>query len=725
MPLDPYSPCPGGTGKKLKFCCAELVGDLEQIERLVEGDQLAAARERVRALDADHPGRACLLAARTRLDLAARDFAGAGAASRAFLEAHPENPVALGYAAISAAIAGASPEAAALFDRAREAAGKEPPADLVRIAATLVQAMAQAGHPGCAQSIVEWLEETGLGSAEDRRMLAMVVGSAGVPPALRARMPLAPTPADSPWRFEFDTALKAAQDWRLGKALTTFRSHRGVAADHPAVFTNVAILCEALARPYEAAEAWLTVAKLPGGDGDAAVEATGRAIALETEANPERSPTIRLERWAAELSREGCPDLDLLEDRIRHDGHCEPAAVDRTEWVSRGAAPPRSVWRVFDAAAAGAPSRLLGTLMIFGRQTDREAEAVLQGFAPDLAAAAPAVQALLGCTFTPRNPEGVSLPVVSPTTWLVAAQYRVVPPATPPAAPAPGAPTVFETLVAEQREAAWNRLVSLWPDTPLPELLGRTPREALADAEGRRRVEALVSEGEATARRGDAAGAWSRIRAVLGLPVPSEITADGSFVDVPPARWHRLRLADMPLDDLRGLLFTAADAGFEQATERAATALAARPDAAPEDRWEALSILEERTPSTVGRLELIGELRAIARQLSMGDGMLDVAELRVRIERGDQTEVVRLLDHLRRDHGGDQRVLGALAEVLMEAGVDIPGMAAGRPPAPGRRPAPAAPPAAAQAPAAATGIWTPGGEAAAAPGEKKKIWTPG
>ncbi|MFM8705283.1 MAG: hypothetical protein ACKOHG_15725, partial [Planctomycetia bacterium] len=26
MPLDPYSPCPGGTGKKIKFCCSELVG---------------------------------------------------------------------------------------------------------------------------------------------------------------------------------------------------------------------------------------------------------------------------------------------------------------------------------------------------------------------------------------------------------------------------------------------------------------------------------------------------------------------------------------------------------------------------------------------------------------------------------------------------------------------------------------------------------------------------
>jgi hypothetical protein len=103
--------------------------------------------------------------------------------------------------------------------------------------------------------------------------------------------------------------------------------------------------------------------------------------------------------------------------------------------------------------------------------------------------------------------------------------------------------------------------------------------------------------------------------------------------------------------------------------------------------------------------------------------MLDVAELRIRIERGDQTEVVRLLDHIRREHAGDQRVFGALAEVLMEAGVDIPGMAAGRPPAGARRPdAPAA--AAAPQAAPAAGIWTPG-QQAGPPGEKKTIWTPG
>ena len=55
MPLDPYSLCPGGTGKKIKFCCHELLGDLEQLDRLVEGEQIEAALEQVTRLSEKHP----------------------------------------------------------------------------------------------------------------------------------------------------------------------------------------------------------------------------------------------------------------------------------------------------------------------------------------------------------------------------------------------------------------------------------------------------------------------------------------------------------------------------------------------------------------------------------------------------------------------------------------------------------------------------------------------
>jgi alkylation response protein AidB-like acyl-CoA dehydrogenase len=195
--------------------------------------------------------------------------------------------VALGLAAVTEAIAGRMQESMALFDQARDhahtqardAGGGELPQDLVRTAQTLVQAAAQTGHPGCAQGIVEWMIDASVGTEEERQLLASIVGSGGVPPALRTKVSFEPAPADSPYRFEFEAALKAAAEWRLSKALATFRGLKPVAGESPELFTNTAILCEMLGRPYEASEAWLTVAKLRAGTPDDAVEATGRAIA--------------------------------------------------------------------------------------------------------------------------------------------------------------------------------------------------------------------------------------------------------------------------------------------------------------------------------------------------------------------------------------------------------------------------------------------------------------
>jgi tetratricopeptide (TPR) repeat protein len=732
MAIDPYAPCPGGTGKKIKFCCSELVGDLEQLDRLIEGDQISAALDQVKRLDEKHPGRPCLMATRTKLELSTKQYAAAAETSRKFLEGFPENPLALGHAAIADAIAGRIQEAAALFDKARAAAvtagreaggeGQDVSPELVRIAATLVQAAAQTGHVGFAQGLVEWLGDRGLGSEEERRMLAAIVGSGGVPPALRTKVMFEEAAGDASWRPEFDLALGHARAWRLGKALTAFRALRSVAGDSPQVHTNIAALCEMLAQPMEASEAWLTLAKLPELPADEAVVATGRAMALEAEANPDRSPQIRIANRVAALAvpagEEGSTAIELLEDKLRHDPHCEPVALDRSNWVARNAAPPRSAWRVYDD---GGPARLLASLLIFGRQTDREPEAVLQGFGPDVDVAVPLVEPVLGCTFGAAVGDPAAMPGVTPTQWLLGTQFRMALPTAAPAPPAAGEASIFDTVMDQQREALWKRFAAVWPETPLPELLGKTPRQALADAEGRRRVEALVTEGEATSRRSDASEAWAGMRQTLGLPAAPRIESREPLGEVLPMSWHRLDMAALPIEQLRGVFVTALDAGFELAAELAARALASRPDATPADRWEALGALAERAESSVRKLELIGDLRTIAKELKAGEGMLDVAELRVRMQRGDEAEAARLLQHLQRTHAGDRQVIQALAEVLMEAGIDL-GAMAGR--AAG---GPAAGPAAAAAqPAPAPGkLWTPGGEPAGGGGDKKTIWTPG
>ena len=612
------------------------------------------------------------------------------------------------------------------------------PHDLIRTAQTLVQAATQTGHPGCAQGIVEWLIDKSLGTEEERQVLASIVGSGGVPPALRTKMSFEAAPVDSPYRFEFESALKAAAEWRLAKALATFRSLKPVAGESPELFTNMAILCEMLARPFEASEAWLAVARLRAGTPDDAVEATGRAIAMETEADPDRSPVVKITSVIAPLPTTGGESagggIQLLEDTLRHDGRFDVSTFDRSAWVSRGAAPPHSVWRVFAPASAGLPGseqpdRLLASLMIFGRQTDREPEAVLQGFEPDVAEAKPLVEPLLGCSFAaPVDTGRGRLPTTSPTVWLQNTQFRVKPGEVSKEPVAADGPSMVDRLLARQRRAVWDRFLAVWPDTALPELLGKTPRQAVAEAgkEPARRVEAMISEGEAASRQPEASAAWTAVRGKLGLPAPAPIQSAHPLEEVPPLRWHRVELDGLAIDELRMLFLTSLDAGFDLAAARAARAIVARPDTEPQDRWEAYGLLEDRAETSLEKLEIIGRLRELAKTLGANDGMIDVAELRVRLSRADEPGIMRLLNHLQREHARDQKVIAALAEVLGEAGVDLAALAAqsaaaGQMPGGGGLPIGGG-----QQPAADSGrIWTPGGEQGGGAGEKKSLWTPG
>lgn len=726
MPLDPYSLCPGGTGKKIKFCCHELLGDLEQLDRLVEGEQIEAALEQVVRLCEKHPGKACLLATRTKLELAAKKFNDAAVTSRAFLEAYPENPLALGHASVSAALVDNMQEAANLFDRARESAGGEVPDDLVRIAMTLVQVAAQVGQFGLAESTIEWLTEKSLGSDEERSVLAETLISAGLPPALRIRIPLATTSEDSPWRFEFETATKHATEWRLAKALKTFNSLKGVAGDSPAVFTNIALLCERLARPLEAAEAWLKVADLHSSNGtstghDEAVEATGRAVALESQANPERSPVIRYELLRGKLDG----DIDLLEDALRKIDNFEASPVDRSRWVSRGAVPPRSSWRIYDVPSGPEASetgqRLLGNVLIYGKQTDRDAEATLQGFAPDLKEARSLAEGPLVCTFEEvEQPAG--MPSATPMSYLAGSQYRMVPPATPSAPPTAGEDAPIDTLLAQQQSYVARRFSAAWPDAALPELLGKTPREAVAaGGPSRWRVEAIVNDAEATDQIPAGRNIWPALREAVGLPVPTTVESATPLGEVPPQRWLRLDVAKVEDDHLRGVLVTAAELGYGLTAQRVAEALLTRDGITDADRWQAYGVLETRARSTVQRLEILKKIRALASAVKADEGMLDVGELRIHLQRGDQAEFTRVLEHIRRHHGQNPRVANGVAQVLMEAGIDVNALAA----AGGMQPAAAGGGGAAAAPSEQTGkLWTPGSEPSGGSGEKPAIWTP-
>ena len=56
MSIDRYTPCPGGTGKKIKFCCHDLLNELDGLHRMLEGEQRLACLEHVEKLRGLYPG---------------------------------------------------------------------------------------------------------------------------------------------------------------------------------------------------------------------------------------------------------------------------------------------------------------------------------------------------------------------------------------------------------------------------------------------------------------------------------------------------------------------------------------------------------------------------------------------------------------------------------------------------------------------------------------------
>ncbi len=97
--LDTNKYCFCGTGKKLKFCCKDIVADLEKIVKMLRGKQFVAARETIdRALEA-HPDRASLWSLKVEvLGLDNRADEQRQCAEQ-FARIAPNNPIALCYAA--------------------------------------------------------------------------------------------------------------------------------------------------------------------------------------------------------------------------------------------------------------------------------------------------------------------------------------------------------------------------------------------------------------------------------------------------------------------------------------------------------------------------------------------------------------------------------------------------------------------------------------------------
>ena len=244
MSVNPYAPCPCGSGKKLKFCCSDLVHEIEKIDKLIQADQPRAALAKCEQLLTKSPDRASLLDMATMLKLSLNDEAGAAELVEKFLAAHPDSPTAHSQAALLAASREDAAAAMAEVQIALEHCEQQIPQ-------RLLEALGAAGHAALLSGDIvaaraHLLLYAGIAPEEDNQAVELLLRmnmQSGLPLLLREPLNLQDKLAgdDKAAQASFDEAMQLAQRGLWRRAADAFAKLQASAGADPAVVYNLAL----------------------------------------------------------------------------------------------------------------------------------------------------------------------------------------------------------------------------------------------------------------------------------------------------------------------------------------------------------------------------------------------------------------------------------------------------------------------------------------------------
>jgi tetratricopeptide (TPR) repeat protein len=716
MAVDPYAPCPCGSGKKVKFCCSDLVGDIEKIHRMIEGDQPRAALRHAEQTLAKHPGRASLLDLKATLELSLGEADEAGKTIDELLRIDPQNPSAHACRAMLLASTEEGKLAVAPLQKALALIDREMPQRVFEAIGVVGRALLGGGHIVAAQAHL-WLH-VALAPRDDPRALELLVNLnhySGLPLLLRDNLRLRDWPADVSWRAEAEQASRLADLGKWTEATAIIDRLGTTYGAEPTLLYNRTVLAGRLADDQALVAGLHAYAQMPVPLDDA-VEAEAIAQLLDSDAKDETLDSV--------VRTHEIKDLDALLENLSADRRVQAFEIDPAQFKDDEPR-PRHAFVLLDrplpesgaGIARGDVPSLAGVISIFGRQTNRPERLDLTtdkgpNFERALTAVAEAGGDALG--------EMIDQRVVGSTTPTEQAlNWRWHFPVDTPLAER-------RKLVAEERHIA---ITERWPEVLRPGLGGKTPLEAAADPELRIPLMAavLVLE-QGSNNRGDAASV-AVLRDKLGLPQPEPIDgAAESVAALPLVRVSRLGMESVTDDDLVQLYRRSILLAARSATTLVAQEAVRRPSVAtyipPAEAYRRLIAAEDDDQRA---LALIDEARQHAESAGESTAKWDLAELELHIDSGNGERAQAMFATIEQKHLDDPQVAAAVYRLLYETGVISPDELMSQPPlhqhAEPHAPAIAGAVAAATPPESSNVIWTPGSDRPAG-GKKSSLWTP-
>lgn len=731
MDLDPYQPCPGGLDKKIKFCCKDLVRELDEVSRKLEANQPEAARVMVDQLQAKHGDRECLSAIGCSLSLRLDDLDTAEVKLLKFRETAPQNPIGLALAAMI--VAGKQPtvsdsdeidpvalqqhsrEAMDLLQQALAACGPQVPVQVYEAIGIIAHRVLAEGQTLAARELFTLQAVMAGENANEPLSRIMEIGNSAASALLKQDLVLA-APPSGPGKDEYVAAIESAQRGAWSAAAEQIAPLTEKYPDEPVYVQGLARLQLRMAHNEAAIPLLRRFTTMSGVDAEDAVEAEALAQLLDPDTY--KTTTDILEATFP-LS-----DAELMLAALQSDRRAIPMRADFSQMSTGDAPPPKAgFWlldrplpeSVDDLTADQLPDSLC-EILLYGKETDRDARLqVIIARGDDYDQSRKILKEIGGDQLDDQPEENVLGEVAAAGVKLRVQTH--FPEETPAG--------LRGRMLARRYE---HTLLNKWVDIQLDVLDGKTPTEASNDPALRQKLLAAILVLESGQQQHDNLELYDNLREKLGLPTSKAASAFEDVRRTPLMRLSKLDTALMNDEDLLLAYTLAAQNSLWMAIVKLGSEIIQRESL--KQRVNLADVYARLAKYTMDRdraIDLIQDAQQFEVARGESPARWKVSELGMRLATGDSTGAQQLLNAIQSQHMNEPGIPQLLVQMLSQFGLIRPdGRPINAPPDAG---APAGSPLAGGLDPAANPAAGPSLAVGAPPQEqdesKGKLWLPG
>ncbi|MDR0704184.1 MAG: hypothetical protein LBF88_04275 [Planctomycetaceae bacterium] len=673
MTLDPYSLCPGGREKKIRFCCPEMIKEIGQIEQMLETNQNAACLTFIDALEKNHPNCACLTEAKLSVYRKENKWEEIFPLAKNFYEKEPENPVATAEYALALAITGVDLKYAVnIMINGFECFQKGVAhGSLINVMMQIAFALLKRGFVLPVIAICVQLKQ--FPSAQDaaNELLLLASSRKEIPILLRDPLFIDFCPDHFPKKKEFDDAVELIGLMHWKKGLEQLESLTQYDQAWSAIWRNVAAVRFWLFDDTGGCEALKKFAALPNTLLEDAADAEATRFLMTENAFGDQIQSLYFEY---EINNAETVYEKLLSNPLF-------LSVKLNETPDPNSPPVKGSFLLIDRPLAMSETALtldtissrLAIVIVNGKQTDREARLVVMDFlASDQSRVEQILKETCGNDLTQVIADHQVQNVCATQNMI---DIKFIYPAR----------TVeqWETMKKVELDYYEQIFINRWCELPMGLLDGKTPTEAAKDSAYNMSLLGAIQVIEHWINEEIADRIANLLREKLGLPMYDAITIPVTATEeelllflgnYPIWRWHRFDVEKLPTAFLIEGIQIAAVLKRQRIIKRFALEILNRPVETMSATFRVLAFellieLERETNHFETALEWIEKAK---QETNLPNASFLLNELVIRFTLQQFAQANEIIREILTKYGNDEEVLRALQTILVQFGVINP-----------------------------------------------------